>query len=96
MHRVTLNANGELPDYLSILNVEENPLFSKDEFQFTDVRLNGLMLDSTGVQINRTAGDTTVCVCDYCDAYLTDSWPCLNCACTNIFIRKKSKALWAL
>ena len=44
MHRISLGAGDQLADYLSILSVKGSPPFSEDEVQFTDPRLNGLML----------------------------------------------------
>ena len=41
---VVLNANGDVPDYFSILQDEDGSSFS-DKFQFPDPGLNGLILD---------------------------------------------------
>ena len=60
----------QLPDYLSILSIEDNPFFSEDEFQFTDSRLSGLMLDPNGIEADTAAGGTKLCVCHPCHAYL--------------------------
>ena len=72
IHYISLTAGDPLPDYLSILNVEENPLFSEDEFRFIDSRLNGLMLDPNGVETDAT-GDTELRVCHPCHSYLPRS-----------------------
>jgi len=68
MHDVVLETDGELPDYLSILPNSDDPLFSDDEFRFTDLRLNGLVLDPHGLRIERER--TTLQVCHPCNGYL--------------------------
>ena len=73
MHQVSLSTDDRLPDYLSILSVEDNPFFSKDEFQFMDSRLNGLMLDPNGIEANTAAGGTKLHVCHPCHTYLPRS-----------------------
>ena len=61
MHDIVLNSNEEIPEYLSILRNEEESLFSNDEFQFVDSRLDSLMLDPDRLQVNK--GCTTLRVC---------------------------------
>ena len=72
IHYISLTADDPLPDYLSILNVENNPIFSEDEFWFPDSRLNGLMLDPNRVETD-AAGDMKLCVCHPCHSYLPRS-----------------------
>jgi hypothetical protein len=73
MHRITLNSGNKLPDYFSVVSVEDNLPFSSDDFRFTDPRLNGLMLDSNGIQTDESSGDTQLCVCHPCYTYLPRS-----------------------
>ncbi|KAF9779881.1 hypothetical protein BJ322DRAFT_1012857, partial [Thelephora terrestris] len=70
MREISLNAGRPLPDYFSILSAEDNAPFTEDEFLFADSRLNGLLLDSNGIQTNTASGDTKLCVCDPCHTYL--------------------------
>jgi hypothetical protein len=63
-----LSANSELPDYLSILSVNGNPPFTEDEFRFADERLDGLMLDSNGIQLLRQQT-----LCNPCSTYREQS-----------------------
>ena len=71
MHDVVLNADSELPDYLSILRNDDESLFPDEEFQFTDPRLNGLVLDPNGLQIGLE--HTKLQVCHPCNGYLPRS-----------------------
>ena len=73
IHHISLSAGDRLPDYFSVLSIENNPPFLKDEFRFTDLRLDGLMLDSNGIQTDIASGDTKLCVCHPCYAYLPQS-----------------------
>jgi hypothetical protein len=73
VHQISLSTEKQLPDYLSILSVEDNPPFLEDEFQFTDSRLNGLMLDSNGIQTDATSGETRLYVCHACHTHLPRS-----------------------
>jgi hypothetical protein len=73
MHRIPLSSGNKLPDYFSVVSVEDNPPFSSDDFRFTDPRLNGLMLDSNGIRTDESSGDTQLCVCHPCYTYLPRS-----------------------
>ena len=73
IHEISLNSDDHLPDYFSILSVEDNPPFTEDEFRFTDSRLNGLMLDANGIQIDAPSGNTKLRVCQPCYTYLPRS-----------------------
>jgi len=68
VHNIVLNANEEPPDCLTILRNEDEALFPDDEFLFADPRLNGLVLDPDGLQVN--AEQTTLYVCHPCNRYL--------------------------
>jgi len=68
MHDVVLNVNESVPSYLSILRNNYGSLFSDDEFQFTDPRLNGLILDPDGSNISEER--TTLRVCHSCNGYI--------------------------
>jgi hypothetical protein len=61
------------PDYFLILSVEDSLPFSADVFQFTDSHLNGLMLDTNGIQTDTASGDRQLGVCSHCYAYLPRS-----------------------
>ena len=79
MNRVVLNENEEIPDYLSILQNDDEPWVSDNEFQFTDSRLDGLVLDPDGLQVSEKG--TTLLVCHPCHAYLPRSlMPCFALA----------------
>ena len=71
MHEISLNTGADLPDYFLILKVTSPSLHN--EFQFADLRLSGLMLDSNGIQTNTVSGDTKLCICHPCYAYLPRS-----------------------
>ena len=71
MNRVVLNENEEIPDYLSILQNDDEPWVSDNEFQFTDSHLNGLVLNPDGLQVSEKG--TTLLVCHPCHAYLPRS-----------------------
>lgn len=74
IHDVVLNANDDVPDYFSILQVEDGSSFS-DEFQFANSGLNGLILDPYGLRINED--HTVLCISHQCNAYLPRSlMPC--------------------
>jgi hypothetical protein len=68
MRDIVVNVNEELPEYFSILRNENASPFSNDDFHFTDSRLNGLMLDPHGLQIDK--GCKTFHVCHPCNGYL--------------------------
>jgi hypothetical protein len=72
-HYISLNVGDPVLDYFLIHSVEDCLPFSADEFLFTDPRLNELMLDPNGIQIDTTSGGTQLCVCSHCYAYLP--WP---------------------
>ena len=71
VHDVLLNAGTSLPDYFSILTVTSPS--SHGEFRFADSRLDGLMLDSNGIEYNSASGDTKLRICHPCYAYLPRS-----------------------
>jgi hypothetical protein len=71
MHNIVLNTNKELPEYLSTLRNEDESLFPDDTFKFTDPRLNGLILDPDGLQVDEER--TTLHVCHPCNGYLPRS-----------------------
>jgi hypothetical protein len=63
---VRLNVGDPVPDYFVIFSIEDSLPFLGDEFQFTDSRLNGLMLDPNGIQTDTTSGDIQLCACSHC------------------------------
>jgi len=71
MHPIAVNANEEIPAYLSILRNSYGSPFSDDEFQFKDTHLNGLMLDLEGLQSCEECA--TLLVCHPCNGYLPRS-----------------------
>ena len=71
MHDIVVPANEELPGYLSILHSDNESLHPDDEPQFVDPRLNGLLLDPDGLQVNEE--HTTLHVCSPCNGYLPRS-----------------------
>jgi len=71
MHSIVVNANEEIPAYLSILRNSYGSPFSDDEFQFMDTHLNGLMLDLEGLQSCEECA--TLLVCHPCNGYLPRS-----------------------
>jgi len=71
MHDIVVAANEELPEYLSILRNDNESLCADDEPQFVDPRLNGLLLDPDGLQVNEE--HTMLHVCSPCNGYLPRS-----------------------
>ena len=71
MYDMVVNPNEEIPGYFSILRNEDMSPFSDDDFRFTDSRLNGLMLDPSGLQSDN--GHTTLHICYPCNGYLPRS-----------------------
>ena len=71
MHNIILNTDEDLPDYLEILRDDPKSQFPADEFRFADQRLNGLVLDSDGIQVAQS--QTTLRVCHPCHGYIPRS-----------------------
>ena len=71
MHDIVVAANEELPEYLSTLHDDNESLCADDEPQFVDPRLNGLLLDPDGLQVNEE--HTTFRDCSQCNGYLPRS-----------------------
>ena len=87
MRQILPGTDDWLPDYLLILNVNDSlPFLGDPEFQFVDSRLNGLILDSTGMQTDAASGTTKFCVCHLCGTRIISALAALSIVPTCPFL----------